>query len=255
MYQSLEAKLHDVFWNAEEGPGERELLQSFHRDHPGRALELGCGSGRLLLPLLADGLDIEGIDLSSDMLDLCREHAAAEGLQPTLHHGNIEFLDLPGTYATLTLPAFTFQLTADPSRLLLSLRKALTPDGWLYLTAFIPHAELEGDVPENEFYADRDLTLPDGTRALVETKHSLDPENRLLVRNHRYSILAPDGKLLDSHECSEHIHWLSPDELIAVLHEHGFTTHKVIPNFDPEDDTPLDEATVFTILAQNSPPL
>ena len=81
MYQSLEAKLHDAFWDAEEGPSELELLEAFHRDHPGRALELGCGSGRLLLPLLDSGLDIEGIDLSPDMLDLCREKAAAQNLQ------------------------------------------------------------------------------------------------------------------------------------------------------------------------------
>ncbi len=32
------------------------------------ALDLGCGAGRLLLPLLAAGLDVDGVDLSPDML-------------------------------------------------------------------------------------------------------------------------------------------------------------------------------------------
>ncbi|MDA0768082.1 MAG: class I SAM-dependent methyltransferase [Verrucomicrobia bacterium] len=250
MYQSLEARFHDLFWNAEEGPGELELLQEFHRLHPGRGLELGCGSGRLLLPLLSAAFDIEGIDLSTDMLDLCREQAAATSLHPVLHHGNIEFLELPDTYATLTLPAFTFQLVNDPSRLLQSLHRTLHPGGWLYLTAFIPHSELEGDVPENQWYPDRDLVLPDQTRASVETRHSLDPESRLLIRHHRYALHSPDDALLDSHESQERIHWLEAHELTDLLLEHGFTTTDTIVNFDPHDDTPIEDATVFTLLAE-----
>ena len=250
MYRDLEAKLHDVFWDAEEGPSELDLLKEFHKLHPGRALELGCGSARLLLPLLADGLDIEGIDLSADMLELGREKAQPLNLKPTFYHGEIESLELPHTYATLSIPAFTFQLVTDPSRLLLALRTALDPDGWLYLTAFIPHAELDGDVPENEWYSDRDLVLPDETRATVETKHILDPEFRLLTREHRYALHSPTGKLLETHECSENIHWLEADELTAVLADHGFKVDQTIVNFDPEDGSPLEDATVFTLIAQ-----
>lgn len=254
MYQSLEAQLHDHFWDAEEGPTELELLQSFHRAHPGPALELGCGSGRLLLPLLASGVDIQGIDLSAEMLRLCREKATAAKLTPTLHEGDIESLALPDRFATLTIPAFTFQLVSDPSRLLLALHRALQDDGWLYLTAFIPHAELDGEVPENEWYDDRDLLLPDQSHARVKTKHSLDPESRLLVRDHRYSLHGSDGTLLDSHECSEEIHWLEAHELTAVLADHGFQVTESITNFDPQDDLPIEEATVFTLIAQRVPP-
>src|ERR687884_46354 len=48
------------------------------------ALDLACGTGRLLLPYLRAGLDVDGCDVSADMLALCRDKAAREGLAPTL---------------------------------------------------------------------------------------------------------------------------------------------------------------------------
>lgn len=40
----------------------------------GKVLEAGAGSGRFLIPLLENGYDVEGIDYSPKMLDLCRKH-------------------------------------------------------------------------------------------------------------------------------------------------------------------------------------
>lgn len=47
-------------------------------------LDVGCGAGRLLLPYLGAGLDVDGCDISADMLELCRERAAAVGLATNL---------------------------------------------------------------------------------------------------------------------------------------------------------------------------
>ena len=47
------------------------------------------------------------------------------------------------------------------SALLRTCYELLEPNGGLYLTTFVPHAELEGEVPENEWYEDRTLVLPD----------------------------------------------------------------------------------------------
>jgi SAM-dependent methyltransferase len=44
------------------------------------ALDLGCGAGRLLVPFLLRGLDVDGVDISPDMLARAREAAAASGL-------------------------------------------------------------------------------------------------------------------------------------------------------------------------------
>ena len=87
MYANLEARLHDVFWAAGGAPAELSLLENFLETHAGTALELGCGSGRLMLPLLEKGFFIEGLDNSGDMLKLCADSCADHS--PVLHHADM----------------------------------------------------------------------------------------------------------------------------------------------------------------------
>jgi SAM-dependent methyltransferase len=47
-------------------------------------LDAGCGTGRLLLPFLRAGLDVDGCDVSGDMLDYCRQAAGEQEYQ--LHY-------------------------------------------------------------------------------------------------------------------------------------------------------------------------
>ena len=65
------------------------------------ALDLGCGSGRLLLPYLQAGLYVAGVDCSKDMLDQCQERAAKDGISPQLYQQAIHELDLPQRYKTI----------------------------------------------------------------------------------------------------------------------------------------------------------
>lgn len=52
------------------------------RESDGPALELGVGAGRVYLELLAEGLDVDGVDLSEEALANLREAAADRGLKP-----------------------------------------------------------------------------------------------------------------------------------------------------------------------------
>ncbi len=78
-------------WWAECNPPEPEEL-AFYRswvEGDGQpALDLGCGTGRLLLPLVREGLEVHGCDISADMLAHCREQAdAGRAHRPTLRAG------------------------------------------------------------------------------------------------------------------------------------------------------------------------
>jgi SAM-dependent methyltransferase len=66
------------------------------------ALDAACGTGRLLVPYLRDGLDVDGSDISPDMLSLARERAVREGLEPpNLYAQAMHELDLPRRYRTI----------------------------------------------------------------------------------------------------------------------------------------------------------
>jgi SAM-dependent methyltransferase len=82
-------------------PDELAFYQGFI-EHDGQpALDLGCGAGRLLVPLLRAGLDVDGCDLSADMLARCQSLAARDGLAPSLHQQAFHELELPRTYRTI----------------------------------------------------------------------------------------------------------------------------------------------------------
>lgn len=49
---------------------------------PKRALDFGCGVGRLLLPLAERGLEVSGVDISDAMLSLTKKHLASHGFEP-----------------------------------------------------------------------------------------------------------------------------------------------------------------------------
>ena len=68
------------------------------------ALDAACGTGRLLVPYLKAGLDVDGSDISTDMLALCRERAEREGLEaPNLYAQPMHELDIPRHYRTIVL--------------------------------------------------------------------------------------------------------------------------------------------------------
>jgi SAM-dependent methyltransferase len=104
------------------------------------ALDLGCGTGRLLLPYLRVGLDVDGCDVSPDMIALCREQAAAEGLSPTLLVQPMHELDPPRRYRTIYVcGAFGLGSTyAQDREALRRCHEHLEPGGTLVLDNEVP---------------------------------------------------------------------------------------------------------------------
>src|SRR5512144_1507883 len=80
-----------------EGPWFRRMIEA----HGEPALDLGCGTGRILIPCLQSGLEVDGCDISADMLALCRERSEKLGLSPTLYNQPNHELDLPRRYRTI----------------------------------------------------------------------------------------------------------------------------------------------------------
>ena len=73
-------------------------------ENGGPTLDVGCGTGRLLLSYLALGRDAEGVEASTDMLAICRQKAGEHDLKPVLYEQTMESLDLPRNYKTIIVP-------------------------------------------------------------------------------------------------------------------------------------------------------
>src|SRR5437763_5105340 len=113
---------------------DRAFFEAIIRESGQPALDVGCATGRLVLDYLAEGLNVDGLDVSPEMLAICRRKAAARGLAPRLFQQRLETLDLPRRYRTIIVPSSTLQLLLDPVDAAAAMRRLfehLEPGGTL----------------------------------------------------------------------------------------------------------------------------
>ena len=115
----------------------------------GPILELGCGTGRVLVPLARAGHEIVGLDLSPDMLARCRHNLAAEPdevrARVTLVQADMTSFELGRRFALVTAPFRGFQhlMGVEPQLACLARCHAhLQPGGRLVLDLFNPDPAL-----------------------------------------------------------------------------------------------------------------
>lgn len=136
----------------------------------GEVLELGCGTGRILIPIARAGVSITGLDVSDSMLEQCRTKLLNEPrdvqARVTLVQGDMTTFDLRKQFALVTIPFRPFQhlLTVDDQLACLTrIHRHLTPGGRLILDLFNPsldylvNREIGVELPEGPPF-----TMPDG---------------------------------------------------------------------------------------------
>lgn len=82
-------------------PGELDYFRGAIRKFGEPALDVGCGAGRILIPMLADGFDVDGSDVSADMIAEARALAAKNGFSPGLTVAPMHELELARKYRTI----------------------------------------------------------------------------------------------------------------------------------------------------------
>jgi SAM-dependent methyltransferase len=121
------------------------LWQSLAESAEGPALELGCGTGRLLLPLARAGFSVTGLDASPFMLAVARRKLAQEEDEAQqrcrLIEGSMADFSLRDAYGLIFIPARSFQILpgrAEQRGCLESCARHLAPGGRLAIQVFNP---------------------------------------------------------------------------------------------------------------------
>jgi len=213
------------------------------RRRGGRALELGCGNGRILLELLARGVDAIGVDSSAAMLALLAGKAAARGLPAPVARMDVRALALRPGFAVILCPySLITYVTADDDLdgLLAAARGLLAPGGALVVDAFVPRP-----VPADTGWQP-DYRRPFGAGVLARWKRivPLPPQHHRIER--RYHLLGPDGTLQDEIEIAEEIRPFAPAELEARLVAAGYAIEDTAWDYAPGTGGPQARFATFT---------
>ncbi len=210
------------------------------RQSPGPVLEVGCGTGRVLIPAARAGCVITGLDRSARMLAVCRQHLARESdgvrSRVTLVAGDMRDFNLSQTFGLVTIPFRPFQhLTTVEDQLscLASIRRHLTAGGLLIFDLFNPSLDALVNRPcGQELEMEPEFVIPGGRRLLRRFKMvDHDRFNQLNQLELIYYVRHPDGReerLVQSFA----MRYLFRFEAEHLLARAGFAVERIYGGFD-----------------------
>jgi SAM-dependent methyltransferase len=242
-YRGLKAATWDLLRGDTSRWGDRATFRAVIDRYGQPALDIGCATGRLLLDYLAEGIDIDGVDLSPEMLALCRAKATARGLTPTLYQQAMETLTLPRRYRTILVPSSSFQLLTDAAAARAAMRRFadhLLPGGALATPFMVKWRP--GDPLEREWGTPQErVRAEDGAIVRRWSRSWYEPDAELEHSEDRYELVL-DGVVVaaETHRRSPATRWYMHDEVRALYGEAGFMDVQLTREWSGEPAAPED---------------
>lgn len=211
-----------------------DCFRTLAREADGPVLDVPCGTGRVLLPLLQEGIDIEGVDLSAAMLDRLRQKAAALGLKPIVHQAAMNNFQLRRQFALMVCPCNSFghNLTTDDQlESLRRFREHLLPSGLLVIDAFFPgKAYFESDGMRA---LEGEITDPrNGHLLRMFDSRSMDRVRQVQHSDNEIEEFDTDSRLIATHRYSADAAWFYKSEMELLLRITGFSRWEVCGGYD-----------------------
>jgi len=246
-YCGLAAELYDLVRGDSPLPNELRFYRLWLERHPGPALEVACGTGRVLLKLLARGFEVDGLDASADMLRLCREKAQKLGSMPIRYRQRMQQLDIARSYQTIFVPLASFMLVTDTGAARHVLQRFfahLQPGGHLLFSTYYPTrpAVSRADwVPHGEIFH------PAHGLVRVSVASEVDERARIFTCRHRFET-GRDGRPGETVTHSFDLRWYESDEMTSLLEEAGFRRVQIWGNHTEREASPDDAVLVFSAM-------
>ena len=120
-----------------------DWFRAIARRTGGPILELGCGTGRVAIPLAEDGHEVVGLDRSPAMLARAEKHARRGGVTLRLVEADMRSFSFTEAFALVAIPFNTFLMLTPEERwaCLARCREHLAPTGLLAIDMFQPDPE------------------------------------------------------------------------------------------------------------------
>jgi SAM-dependent methyltransferase len=238
-----EADLYDV---TTAGVSEHDVpfYTALAADAGGPVLELGCGTGRVLVPCAAAAGRAVGVDVSPSMLARAAKAATAAGLgdRVELHRGDMRMIRLQQRFPLVTIPFRSlFHLRRDDDWLaaLATVRAHLAPGGRFAADVYVPDPELMAARQDHHGLAG-EVRHPDTGQRVVLWEHtSFDPVAQVAHRRRVTEVLDESGLTLERRHRLLDVYFRHPNEVLRLLEAAGFTVDQVFGGFDGR---PLDGA-------------
>ncbi|MBL8102335.1 MAG: class I SAM-dependent methyltransferase [Anaerolineales bacterium] len=237
-------KLYDAENNDFEPDGP--FILSLAKQLGGAVLELGCGTGRMTIPLAENGVEIVGLDVVPGMVDLAKQKAG--GLPIEWIVADVRTFQLGRKFRLIfeSGSVFHHMLTRqDQEAYLARVREHLEDDGRLVLSLFFPKPRnlMSTDEVEEWFTAEH----PDGYEIKVSGIDKYDAFRQIKTETAYRRWTDGSGKeILQVAPLS--LRYVFPQEMEALLHYNGF---EIIEQYGDFDRSPVtEENSLITLVCR-----
>jgi SAM-dependent methyltransferase len=223
--------------------GDLELYSALAEESGGPILDVGCGTGRIMLHLAGEGHQVFGVDTSVAMLERGRQKAKRRvDLTDlcTFYEGNGLDFAYPEKYAMIIVPyngLMHFRTHADQRRLIGHLAKSLTDDGILVID--IPNAgEAFATIDDGAVTLERSFTEPEtGHVVMQQSVSEFNRTDQLQFITWIYDEIG-ENNVLQRTVSPLTLRYVFPTELDLLLELNSL---KCIERFGGYDQSPFEE--------------
>lgn len=239
------------------GSADVQFYRSLAEEAGSPVLELGCGTGRVALPLASAGFRVVGLDRSPPMLEIAeqkRQAASAEARgRLELVQGDMTDFDLQRAFRLVVIAGRSFMslLTVEAQRSCLgAIHRHLEPGGLLTIAVFDPRLDLCLPEPAGEYPS------PRGEGRLAESGNSVevfaierrnDPLRQVLVEIWRLTERGADGSVVAEEAEKLELRWTYRYELHHLLELAGFD---LVAEYSDFDSSPPVYASELVVVAR-----
>ncbi len=234
------ADIYDYYTNVDFDVGFFKTLCKGHKN----ILELMCGTGRISIPLIREGVPLTCVDYSEEMLEVFRNKI--DGTDESQHVKivcqDVCELDLNEKFDLIIIPSNSISEIIDPEKRKMAIRKVyehLTPDGIFFCTLYNPEYRISLADGNIRYLGKYDLE--DG-RTLIVTYYNIFAPAYGIVSGTQFYEIYQNNRLAEKRCLDIRFAVISKEEICRMACDEGFTLKAIYGDYAPYH---YDESSMF----------
>jgi len=231
------ADLYDYYTNVNFDVDFFKVLCKGHKN----ILELMCGTGRISIPLIDEGIPLTCVDYSEEMLDIFRKKINGSQNVKIVCQDICE-LNLEEQFDLIIIPSNSISEIIDREKRRLAIRRIhehLTDDGIFFCTLYNPDYRIRQADGSIRHLGKYDL---DDDRTMVVTYYNVYSPNRSVISGTQFYEIYKNNRLAEKRCLDIHFSIITKEEICKMAREEGFCLKAIYGDYEPHH---YDEASMF----------